>query len=53
MPWAQVAGIKAYAGCVCTCNLLGDGDWRLVVGDEGRKLKVQCKRASVPDHLLK
>lgn len=35
-----VAGIKAYTPCVHTCNLFGDGDNRLVIADEDRKLKV-------------
>eukprot|EP00983_Pelagomonas_calceolata_P066149 1148886-Pelagomonas_calceolata.AAC.3 len=44
--WSDpVAGVAAYTPCVHTCNLFGDGDWRLVVGDEGRKLKV---RESLP-----
>ncbi|KAI8473621.1 MAG: ciliary BBSome complex subunit 1-domain-containing protein [Monoraphidium minutum] len=30
--WADpVAGISAFSSCIHTCNLLGDGDWRLVV----------------------
>ena len=35
-----VADVKAFSSCVATCNLLGDGDWRLVVADTDRKLKV-------------
>jgi hypothetical protein len=35
-----VAGVSAYTSCVHTCNLFGDGDNRLVVADEDRKLKV-------------
>jgi hypothetical protein len=35
-----VADVKAFSSCVTTCNLLGDGDWRLVVADTDRKLKV-------------
>ena len=43
--WSDpVAGIAAYTPCVHTCNLFGDGDWRLVVADEDRKLKVGKKR---------
>lgn len=39
--WSDpVAGVSAYTACVHTCNLFGDGDWRLVVADEDRKLKV-------------
>ncbi len=44
-PWLDafndpVAGISAYTPCVHTCNLFGDGDWRLVVADSDKKLKV-------------
>jgi Bardet-Biedl syndrome 1 protein len=35
-----VAGLSAYTSCVHTCNLMGDGDWRLVVADSDKKLKV-------------
>ena len=35
-----VAGLSAHTPCVHTCNLLGDGDWRLVVADTDKKLKV-------------
>lgn len=39
--WSDpVAGISAYTPCIHTCNLFGDGDWRLVVADHDRKLKV-------------
>jgi Bardet-Biedl syndrome 1 protein len=40
--WADpVAGVNALTPCVHTCNLMGDGDWRLVVADTDRKLKVK------------
>jgi Bardet-Biedl syndrome 1 protein len=35
-----VAGLSAYSACMHTCNLLGDGEWRLVVADSDKKLKV-------------
>lgn len=39
--WADpVAGVKAFSGCITTCNLCGDGDWRLIVADADKKLKV-------------
>lgn len=39
--WSDpVAGIQAYTPCIHTCNLFGDGDWRLVAADADRKLKV-------------
>ena len=39
--WSDpVAGLAAFNSCIHTCNLFGDGDWRLVVADEDRKLKV-------------
>lgn len=45
--WADpVAGVKAFSGCITTCNLCGDGDWRLIVADADKKLKV-CSHGSV------
>lgn len=39
--WSDpLAGIKAYTPCVHTCNLDGDGEWRLIVGDMRKSLKV-------------
>jgi hypothetical protein len=39
--WADpVAGVKAFSTCITTCNLCGDGDWRLVIADADKKLKV-------------
>lgn len=38
-----VAGIKAYTPCVTACNLHGDGEWRLVVADADKKLKVRAR----------
>lgn len=39
--WADpVAGVKAFSNCIHTCNLYGDGDWRLVVADADQKIKV-------------
>lgn len=35
-----VAGLKAFTSCVHTCNLLGDDEWRLVVANRGKMLKV-------------
>lgn len=35
-----VAGISAYTPCIHACNLMGDGDYRLIVADGDRKLKV-------------
>lgn len=35
-----VAGVSAYTPCVHVCNLFGDGENRLVIADEDRKLKV-------------
>jgi Bardet-Biedl syndrome 1 protein len=40
--WADpVAGLKAFSYCIHTCNLYGDGDWRLIVADADRKIKVE------------
>eukprot|EP00877_Chromochloris_zofingiensis_P001275 jgi/Chrzof1/11148/Cz05g25190.t1 len=39
--WADpVAEVRAFSSCIHTCNLFGDGDWRLVVADADKKLKV-------------
>jgi Bardet-Biedl syndrome 1 protein len=42
-----VAGVSAYSPCVHVCNLFGDGDNRLVVADEDRKLKVQLQLVTI------
>ena len=42
-----VSGIKAYSQCLRLADLNGDGDWRLLVADSDKKLKV-CPRASAP-----
>lgn len=40
--WADpVAGVQAFGCCITTCNLCGDGDWRLIVADTDKKLKVR------------
>ena len=39
--WSDpVAGVKAFTSCMRTADLNGDGDWRLVVADANKKLKV-------------
>lgn len=39
--WADpVAGLRAFGNCIHTCNLYGDGDWRLVIADADKKIKV-------------
>lgn len=39
--WADpVAGVRAASCCMHTCNLFGDGDWRLVVADADKRIKV-------------
>lgn len=47
-----VAGVSAYTSCVHTCNLFGDGDNRLVVADEDRKLKVWKGTQKASEHAL-
>ncbi len=42
-----VAGVSAYTPCVHVCNLFGDGENRLVIADEDRKLKVGTLHADV------
>jgi Bardet-Biedl syndrome 1 protein len=43
--WSDpVAGVSAFSGCIHTCNLFGDGDWRLVIADSDLKLKVCGRR---------
>ncbi|KAF8073129.1 Bbs1 [Scenedesmus sp. PABB004] len=50
--WADpVAGLRAFS-CVHTCDLLGDGDWRLVVADADKKLKVWRGTAKASEHAL-
>lgn len=36
-----VAGLRALSSCVQTCDLSGDGDWRLVVAGLDKKLRVR------------
>lgn len=36
----SVAGINAYTSCVATCDLYSDGDYRLIVADASRRIKV-------------
>ncbi|EFJ41176.1 Bardet-Biedl syndrome protein 1 [Volvox carteri f. nagariensis] len=47
-----VAGVSAYTPCVHTCNLFGDGDDRLVIADEDRKLKVWKGTQKASEHQL-
>ena len=35
-----LAGVKAFSSCLHTCDLYGDGDWRLAVAGLDKKLKV-------------
>ena len=35
-----VAGIKAFSQCLTLCDVMGDGDYRLICGDSNCKLKV-------------
>lgn len=47
--WADpVAEVRAFSSCIHTCNLFGDGDWRLVVADADKKLKVSAVVAIHP-----
>ena len=39
-----VAGLNAFTGHMQTCDLYGDGDWRLAVADLSQQLKVCCRR---------
>lgn len=45
-----VAGISAYTPCIHACNLMGDGDYRLIVADSDRKLKVGAWLTSTQTH---
>ena len=36
-----VASLKAFSTCLHTCDLFGDGDWRLAVAGIDKKLKVR------------
>eukprot|EP00775_Hariotina_reticulata_P003766 gene3766-4025_t len=51
--WADpVAGLKAFSNCIHTCNLYGDGDWRLIVADADRKIKVWKGTVKASEHTL-
>ncbi|WIA09492.1 hypothetical protein OEZ85_008892 [Tetradesmus obliquus] len=51
--WADpVAGLNAFTNCIHTCNLYGDGDWRLVVADADKKIKVWKGTAKASEHAL-
>ncbi|KAG2484587.1 hypothetical protein HYH03_016628 [Edaphochlamys debaryana] len=47
-----VAGISAYTPCIHTCNLFGDGENRLVIADEDRKLKIWKGTTKASEHPL-
>ncbi|GMH36088.1 hypothetical protein BSKO_03956 [Bryopsis sp. KO-2023] len=47
-----VAGIKAYTPCIHTIDLFGDGEWRLVVGDASKVLKVWRGTHLASEHAL-
>eukprot|EP00878_Enallax_costatus_P007416 GHUV01007766.1.p1 GENE.GHUV01007766.1~~GHUV01007766.1.p1 ORF type:complete len:464 (+),score=128.94 GHUV01007766.1:2271-3662(+) len=51
--WSDpVAGVKAFSNCIHTCNLYGDGDWRLVVADADKTIKVWKGTAKASEHQL-
>eukprot|EP00879_Flechtneria_rotunda_P025766 GHRR01027411.1.p1 GENE.GHRR01027411.1~~GHRR01027411.1.p1 ORF type:complete len:329 (+),score=99.63 GHRR01027411.1:210-1196(+) len=51
--WADpVAGVKAFGNCIHTCNLYGDGDWRLVIADADKKIKVWKGTQKASEHAL-
>ncbi|KAF6257953.1 bardet-biedl syndrome 1 protein [Scenedesmus sp. NREL 46B-D3] len=51
--WADpVAGLNAFTNCIHTCNLYGDGDWRLIVADADKKIKVWKGTAKASEHAL-
>ena len=43
-----LAGVKAFSSCLHTCDLYGDGDWRLAVAGLDKKLKVSRRLAVLP-----
>eukprot|EP00276_Gloeochaete_wittrockiana_P008473 CAMPEP_0184664068 /NCGR_PEP_ID=MMETSP0308-20130426/51076_1 /TAXON_ID=38269 /ORGANISM="Gloeochaete witrockiana, Strain SAG 46.84" /LENGTH=592 /DNA_ID=CAMNT_0027107225 /DNA_START=108 /DNA_END=1886 /DNA_ORIENTATION=+ len=47
-----VAGIKTYTSCVRMADLNGDGDWKLLIADLDRKLKVYRGTALISEHAL-
>lgn len=56
--WSDpVAGVSAFSSCIHTCNLFGDGDWRLIVADADKKLKVRprsaCSQHTLINHHIK
>mmetsp|Transcript_11120 Transcript_11120/g.38624 ORF Transcript_11120/g.38624 Transcript_11120/m.38624 type:complete len:635 (+) Transcript_11120:151-2055(+) len=47
-----VAGVSAFSECVHTADLAGDGDWRLLVANADRKLKVWKGTSLASEHTL-
>mmetsp|Transcript_47681 Transcript_47681/g.152835 ORF Transcript_47681/g.152835 Transcript_47681/m.152835 type:complete len:596 (+) Transcript_47681:319-2106(+) len=47
-----VSGIKAYSQCLRLADLNGDGDWRLLVADSDKKLKVWRGTTLSSEHAL-
>ena len=56
-PWLNawfdpVAGIKSYSSCVRLADVSGDGEYKLLVADADRKLKVYKGTALHSEHAL-
>ncbi|DBA87232.1 TPA: Bardet-Biedl syndrome 1 protein [Trebouxia sp. C0004] len=47
-----VANLKAFSTCLHTCDLYGDGDWRLAVAGLEKKLKVWKGTQMASEHTL-
>eukprot|EP00741_Cyanophora_paradoxa_P005276 tig00000865_g5115.t1 len=47
-----VAGVKTFTQCIRTADLNGDGDWKLLVADFDRKLKVYKGTGLISEHAL-
>ena len=36
----QVAGVHAFSSCITTLDIFADGNYRLIIADDDRRLKV-------------
>ena len=48
----QLANVRAFSQCLCTGDIKGDGDYRLLVADEDKKLKVFQGTGLASEHSL-
>ena len=48
----QLANVRAFSRCLCTGDIKGDGDYRLLVADDDKRLKVFQGTAMSSEHSL-